>query len=68
MHLGQISLAQQNSLLDIVVEATLANPIAHDMPTSVTHDLLRQAILDAHQLGQTIGSEVGDQAYRRLRA
>jgi hypothetical protein len=54
--------------LDIVVEATLANPIAHHMPTPVTHDLLLQAILDANQLGQTIGSEVGDQAYRRLRA
>lgn len=68
VHLGQISLAQKNSLLDIVVEATLANPIAHHMPTPVTHDLLLQAILDANQLGQTIGSEVGDQAYRRLRA
>ena len=67
LHLQQFSLCPRHrSELDIVIEATMVKEIAHNMPMPVTHDSLRQAILDAHDLGLHITREVGDEAYRRL--
>lgn len=69
VHLEQISLSPQHQgELDTLIEAALARPIAHNMPMPVTHDSVRQAIFDAHELGLSVAGEVGDEAYRRLQA
>jgi hypothetical protein len=38
------------------------------MPFPVTAEVLRSAILDAHELGLSIAGIEGDEAYRRLQA
>ncbi|XOV85460.1 MAG: glycerol dehydrogenase [bacterium] len=69
VHLEQISMSpQRNAALDRLIEATLANPIAHHMPMSVDGVVLRRAILDADTLGQAVAKQVGDTAYRKLHA
>jgi glycerol dehydrogenase len=69
IHLEQLSLSlQHRGELDTLIEATLERQIAHHMPMPVTHDTLRQAILDAHDFGLAMTSDVGDEAYRRLQA
>jgi glycerol dehydrogenase len=69
IHLEQISLSPQHrGELDTLIEAALARPIAHNMPMPVTHESVRQAIMDGHELGLAMAGEVGDEAYKRLRA
>ncbi len=69
VHLEQLSLSREHgSELDTLIEAALARPIAHHMPMPVTHESLRQAILDAHDLGLAMTREVGDESYKRLQA
>jgi len=69
IHLGQVSLSpKDHGELDALIEATLERPIAHHMPMPVTHESLRQAILDAHELGLVTSREVGDESYKRLQA
>lgn len=67
VHLGQLSLSfGHKGELETIINATMANPIAHHMPMQLSHDSLRQAILDAHDLGLSMTREVGDEAYQRL--
>jgi glycerol dehydrogenase len=69
IHLGQLSLGPEDSKhLDTVVESTINFPLVHNMPFSVTAELLRSAILDADELGVSIADIEGDEAYRRLHA
>ena len=69
IHLGQISLSPESKGdLDILIEAALARPIAHNMPMPVTHDSISQAIFAANKLGLAIADEVGDEAYKRVQA
>ena len=69
IHLGQISLGPEDSKhLDTVVESAIGSPLVHNMPFPVTAEVLRSAILDAHELGVSIAGIEGDEAYRRLQA
>jgi glycerol dehydrogenase len=69
IHLGQISLGPEDSKhLDTVVESAIGSPLVHNMPFPVTAEVLRSAILDAHELGVSIAGSEGDEAYRRLQA
>ena len=67
VHLGQLSMSPDDSEdLDILAEVTMTNPNAHHMPMQISHEIVRQSILDAHELGLAVADEVGDEAYRRL--
>lgn len=67
IHLGQLSLSSDDTAsLDILIAATMQYPTTHNMPMEVTAETLRSAILDAHQLGLKVESELGDKTYRRL--
>lgn len=69
VHLGQISLGTgDRAHLNTVAEAAQAFPLIHNMPFPVTVDVVKMAILDAHELGLSIADDQGDVAYRRLRA
>lgn len=66
VHLGQLALSPDNpDQLATIIDATLTNGIAHHMPQPVTRESLRQAILDAHQLGVSVVANNGDEAYQR---
>jgi glycerol dehydrogenase len=67
IHLGQISLTKEHSEdIDTVTEAAMALGIMHNMPMTVTPELIRSSMLSAHELGVVVAKEVGDEAYRRL--
>ena len=67
VHLGQVSMSpDKQEELDILAEVTMANPNAHHMPTVLSHEVIKQSILDAHEVGIAIAQETGDVAYRRL--
>ncbi|MEC8620734.1 MAG: glycerol dehydrogenase, partial [Pseudomonadota bacterium] len=67
IHMTQLSLSPKDSdAISAIIEATLGNRNAHHMPMPVTHDSLREAMLDANKLGMAVTAEVGDDAYRRL--
>ena len=67
IHLGQLSLTKEdNEDIDTVTEAAMATAIMHNMPMTVTPELIRSSILSAHELGEAVTREVGDEAYRRL--
>jgi len=67
IHLGQLSLdAGDTSALEVVIEGTLGFPFIGNMPQPVTAELVRSAVLDAHQLGLSAAQKIGDAAYRRL--
>jgi glycerol dehydrogenase len=69
IHLEQISLSPQHrGELDTLIEATLARPIAHQMPMPVTHESVQQAIQTAHELGVAIANDIGDEAYKRMQS
>jgi hypothetical protein len=52
--------------LDGVVREALRIFFVHNEPFEVTAQTLKQALLQAHQLGMAISLEMGDDAYRRL--
>jgi len=67
IHMTQLSLSPNDSAaIDTIIEATLRNRNTHHMPMPVTHDSLREAMLDANKLGMAVTANVGDAAYRRL--
>jgi glycerol dehydrogenase len=67
VHFGQISLeADKGNVMNTLIEATLARPIAHNMPMSVTGSSLREALFKAHKLGLEVSVDEGDKAYARL--
>lgn len=68
VHLGQLGLDPGDaSALDVVVAGTLAIPMTANMPMTVTAEMVRSAIRDAHRLGSAVAEKVGDEAYRRIR-
>ena len=44
----------------------MATGIIHNMPMTVTTELVRSSILEAHELGEAVAKDFGDEAYRRL--
>jgi glycerol dehydrogenase len=67
VHLGQISLGTNDKdAIETVIEGAMAWPSVHNMPMTMTADLLRKSILDAHGMGLRISKSIGDGAYRRL--
>lgn len=69
IHLGQISLGPEDTKhLSTVAENSAAFPYIHNMPFPVTVEVVKSAILDAHELGVSVSASAGDEAYRRLQA
>jgi glycerol dehydrogenase len=67
VHLGQISIDPEDTrALDEIVKQTLRYPFLRNMPMRVNAELIRKALLDAHELGLRVTNSVGDDAYRRL--
>jgi glycerol dehydrogenase len=67
VHLGQISLGTNDTdAIETVIEGAMTWPNVHNMPITVTADLLRKSIMDAHGLGLSVAESIGDGAYRRL--
>lgn len=67
VHLGQLSLdAADGSSIEVIAQGTLAFPFIANMPQTITADLVRAAVLDAHHLGLSVAQKVGDKPYRRL--
>ncbi len=66
IHLGQLSLSRESTAeIQTVIEATMANPLVHNMPMSVSAEDIHQSIYDAHDLGIEVAARIGDEAYRR---
>jgi glycerol dehydrogenase len=69
VHFAQISFEPDNlEAMNKLIEATLARPIAHNMPMPVTKDSLTEAFFQAHELGLKIATDEGSEAYTRLHA
>ncbi len=70
VHLGQLSLSpdQHDLELDSIVREALTIFFVHNEPFKVTAQILKQALLQAHQLGMEALLNAGDEAYRRLHA
>jgi len=71
VHLGQLSLSLENSVegmseIESVVAATMAYPTIYNMQMDMNADLVRSSILAAHDLGLSVVSSAGDDAYRKL--
>ena len=67
VHLGQLSLTTGSKEdIDTVAEASMGTGIIHNMPMTVTTELVRDSMLSANELGEVVASEIGDEAYRRL--
>ena len=68
IHLEQISVSPKKNEVELnsLVETALSRPIVQNMPCTVDHDLLKDAILTANQFGLEVSREVGDEAYKRL--
>jgi glycerol dehydrogenase len=68
VHLGQLSFSpdQHNSELDSIVHEALKIIFMHYEPFEVTAYKLKQALLQAHQLGMEVSLKMGDEAHRRL--
>ena len=70
VHLGQLSLNvdRHNLELDNIVSEALKIFFVHNESFEVTAQKLKQALLQASELGEKITLEMGDEAYRRLHA
>ena len=69
IHLGQLSMSNQHKDdIDIVTDAAMGASIMHNMPMVVTPELIRESILSAHELGEVVAKDIGDEAYRRLQS
>jgi len=68
VHLGQLSLSAEphNPALARIIDEALKIFFIHFEPFEVTASKLKEALLEAHQLGTKVSREVGDQAYRAL--
>lgn len=67
VHLGQMSLAEEDTAaIDKLVSGALAFPFIANMPFKVDAQVIKDAILGAHQMGLEVDSRLGDAAYRRL--
>lgn len=69
VNLAQISLAADRTTeLEAMLESAMSFPFLSNMPFEVTHERLRRATLDAHELGVEVAAAAGDAAYRDLQA
>jgi len=69
IHFEQIGLnASSSASIDSVVEGACDFLFIHNMPFPVTARGVRQAMLDADELGRGVAQKRGDQAYRRVQA
>ena len=69
IHLGQISLGPADTAhLETIAGIAAEFPPIHNMPVPVTAEVVKSAILEAHELGTSIADSQGDAAYRRLQA
>jgi glycerol dehydrogenase len=69
VHLGQLSLGPEDeSALNTLVEGALTWPTTHNMPMTMTPELIRSSILEAHELGLAVTESLGDSAYRKLQS
>ena len=69
VHLGQFDLSpDMDQAMQAVVDSAMTFPHLANLPFPVTAQKMRNAIVQADQLGRKISDEVGDQAYRRLHA
>jgi len=67
IHLGQMSLGLgDKAAIDTIVETTMSWPTSHNMPMSVTPEIIKAAIGKADELGLAVARSSGDAAYRRL--
>jgi glycerol dehydrogenase len=67
IHLGQLSLdATDRRSLDTIAEGTLEFPFIGNMPEPMSAEIVRSAVIEAHELGRAIAEQVGDAAYRRI--
>ena len=68
IHLGQLSIdPSDDDALSVLIAGTLGFPMLSNMPMAVDGGLVRASLLDAHDLGMSIASDHGDEAYVRLR-
>ncbi|MDH3642818.1 MAG: glycerol dehydrogenase [Gammaproteobacteria bacterium] len=66
-HLGQLSVDTSDAAaVATLVEGTLDWPFTVNMPFDVDASMLRRALFEVQEIGESIASEVGDTAYRRL--
>ena len=66
-HLGQLSVSTGDAAaMDTLVEGTLDWPFTVNMPFSVDASMLRRALIEVQEIGESVATEVGDTAYRRL--
>ena len=67
IHLGQISVDPNDMrALDAIAQGTLAFPFISNMPMPVDAEMIKKAVLGAHELGLRVAERVGEAAYRRL--
>jgi glycerol dehydrogenase len=67
VHLGQLRVDPGDaSALDTVVDGALAYPFIGNMALPIDAAVLRQSLLDAHELGLAECQRAGDASYRRL--
>ncbi|MDA1075155.1 MAG: glycerol dehydrogenase [Proteobacteria bacterium] len=65
--LEQLSVERSDTVsLEVVSAAAVDFPLTHNMPFTVTPDVVKQAILDADSIGTRVAVDLGDLAYRRL--
>jgi glycerol dehydrogenase len=68
-NLGQLSLdISDTNAMSTIIEGTMAWPFTSNMPFEVNADMVRQAMIDANEIGLSATNEVGDAAYRRQHA
>lgn len=68
-HLGQLSLdINDTSAISTIIEGVMAWPGTPNMPFEVDGEMVRRAMLEAHEIGTSVVKEYGDIAYRRLHA
>ena len=66
VHLGQLSVSEDNSTITTIVEGTMRFPFTANMPTPLSETHIRDSILKANQIGRTAIRTVGDEPYKRI--
>jgi len=66
-HLGQLSIDTGDAAaMGTLIEGTLDWPFTVNMPFDVDASMLRRALFEVQEIGESVVTEVGDVAYRRL--
>lgn len=67
-HLAQLSVSDDDTTLDTIVEATLRFPYTVNMPSPPDESHVRESVLQADRIGRTTSGAHGGEAYLRLRS